>query len=247
MGNSNGYLSRSALDDVYEELAKKSANDIARAELGTSDVEQFLIGTTAAGAQLAADAAANALLPGSGIALKGVRSFGDASQEARQNGANVGQQLVYGGLTAGKDVVIEKTFDGLASAYGPGMLDGLKHPQLKEAAEAGVSTLTQPLLESVYNHKKPVENYDMDVLTDALRNAAIKGVVSSAGSAFDDAKNAAAANAADAINRASEASSIQQRQASIRKGYVGSAQQNAEGYASLIRALLQAKGDGRRW
>lgn len=100
----------SALDDVYEQLAKKSANNIARAKLGTSDLEQFLIDITVAGTQLASDAAANALLPGSGIALKGARSFGDASQEARLAGANVGQQIAYGGLTAGKDVILEPKF-----------------------------------------------------------------------------------------------------------------------------------------
>ena len=70
--------------------------------------------TAITGAQVASDAAANAAVPGAGIVLKGVRSFGDASQETRRAGATVGQQVAYGALTAGKDVVIEKTFDGLA-------------------------------------------------------------------------------------------------------------------------------------
>ena len=59
---------------------------------------KFLIDLGVAGAQLAADAAANALVPGAGIAPQGVRSFGEASQEARAAGASVRQQVTYGRL-----------------------------------------------------------------------------------------------------------------------------------------------------
>lgn len=238
----------SALDAEYEHLARRSAKDIARAKLGASGTGKFAIDATVAGAQVAADAAANALVPGAGLALKGVRSFGDASQEARRAGASVGQQVVYGALTAGKDVVIEKTFDGLGGTYGKGIYDKvMKSPQVKEATEAALSTMVQPALESIYNEKNLRDNYNIDVLADALQNAAIKGITSGAISAFADAKNLAIINAADAVNKASETSLVQQRQATIRKNYVGSAQHNAEGYASLIKALLNAKGNGQRW
>ena len=104
-------MTGAALDAEYERLSGKSASDIARAKLGTGDAGKFLIDLGVAGAQLAADAAANTLMPGSGIALKGVRSFGDASQEARKAGASVGQQVTYGGLTAGKDMFLEKSLN----------------------------------------------------------------------------------------------------------------------------------------
>ena len=54
-----------------------------RRKLGTPDVGKFPVDADVAGAQIAADAVANTLIPGSSIALKGVRSFGDASQAAQ--------------------------------------------------------------------------------------------------------------------------------------------------------------------
>jgi len=89
-----------SLDAEYERLRRQSEQDIARAKLGRPAAERFLIDTAVTGTQVAADAAANAVVPGSSLALKGVRSFGDASQEARRNGATVGQQLAYGGAVA---------------------------------------------------------------------------------------------------------------------------------------------------
>ena len=105
----------SALDDAFEWLRHRSETDLARAKLGASEAEQFLIDAAVAGSQVAADALVNAALPGAGLALKGVRSFGDASQEARRAGASVGQQALYGGLTAGKDAVIEKYLTDLGA------------------------------------------------------------------------------------------------------------------------------------
>ena len=112
----------SALDAEYERLSGKSASDIARAKLGASDLERFLIDAGVAGAQIAADTAANTLMPGSGIVLKGVRSFGDASQEARKAGASIGQQVAYGSAKAALDIGTRKIAKSV-SAYGKGLAD----------------------------------------------------------------------------------------------------------------------------
>ena len=78
------------------------------------------------GAQIAADAAAkataNAIIPGSSIVLKGIRSFGDASQEARKTGASVGQQVARGGTKAALDLGTRKLAKTV-SAYGKGLAD----------------------------------------------------------------------------------------------------------------------------
>ena len=108
--------------------------------------------------------------------------------------------------------------------------------------------MVEPLLKSTYNDEKTIEeSYSSDVWLDAVREATISGVLSGAISAFDDAKNTGLANAAAAINRASEANVIRHWQKTMRRGYIGSAQQDAESCASLIRLMLDKKGDGHRW
>lgn len=230
------------MDDLYDALEKKSAGKIDRAKLGASDLEQFPIDAGVAGTQIAADAAANALIPGSSLALKGARSFGDASQEARRNGATVGQQLAYGTLTAGKDVAIEKVFDGLGGAYGKGLLDKRKAlPTVQESVEAWTSTAMQPMLEGIYNGKTIEQNYTSDVWTDALRDAAIKGVASGMINAWTDAQNWA-------LDKTYDTAMQPQTQAALRRKYVGSSMQpSAESYAALTKMLYNKKGNGHRW
>jgi len=222
------------LDAEYERLRRQSEQDIARAKLGRPAAERFLINAAVTGTQVAADAAANAVVPGSSLALKGVRSFGDASQEARRNGATVGQQIAYGTLTAGKDVAIEKLFDGLGGIYGKGAFNQVeKSPQIKEASEEALSTLIQPVLRSVYSGEV---NYTPSVLDDALRNAAVKGTVSGAKSVWDDTWN-------QALDKTLDLAKSSQTQAVLRNGYAGPMQSNTEGYAALIKALYNAKGN----
>ena len=255
-----------ALDAEYERLSGKSASDIARAKLGASDLGQLLIDAGVAGAQIAADAAANTLIPGSSIVLKGVRSFGDASQEARKAGASIGQQVAYGGLAAGKDIALEKVADGFAGTYGKGLTDAyikrraenaIENEHARKAAErivniggesleAFFSSMLDSLLEDAYNGNEITEDYVSDAWHDAVRDAAIRGLLSGVSNAFDDAKKAAPTNAAKAIDRVTQASNIRKIQKDMRQLYVGTAQQDAESYASLVR-LLEKKGNGRRW
>ena len=171
------------------------------------------------GAQIVADAAAkavaNAIIPGASIVLKGVRSFGDASQEARKAGASIGQQVTYGGLTAGIEAGTEKWIDGLAEAYGKGLHDEeaeqrlLKYikgmnPKLAErlvdvSGEAGKTVFNYALetpLKSIYNDEEnPFDNYHMDAFSDALRDAGINAALSGVISAYADAKRAASQHA----------------------------------------------------
>ena len=72
-------------------------------------------------------------------------------------------------------------------------------------------------------------------------------MLSGAKSVWADAKDTAVASAADAIDRAAEAENIRQWQEAMKRSYIGSTQQDAESYASLIRMLLYRKGDGHRW
>ena len=229
----------SALEAEYERLSRKSVSDIGRAKLGTSGVGKFLVDTGVAGAQIAADAAVNALIPGASIALKGVRSFGNASQEARKEGASAGQQVTYGGLTASKDILSEKVINGFANIYGKGTIDNLiKASPIKEGAKAFVSTSFQPIIRGAYSGEI---NYSLDDLKEAVRDAAVGGAASGIAKVWNDAQNWA-------LDKAYDTAVLPQTQATLRRSYAGSTvQKNVESYASLIKMLHNKKGNGHRW
>lgn len=165
-------------------------------------------------------------------------------------------------------MVTEKWIDGLAGAYGKGLKDknaeqallkytnGTLSPKAasrlvdisSEAAKPIVNYALETLLQNIYNDKeKLLDNYDLDAFSDAIREAGINAILSGASSVYADAKKAALKNAENAIEKATEMERIRDRQTQIRRGYIGSAQQNAEGYAALLKAYYQSKGDGRRW
>ena len=224
----------SALEAEYERLSRKSVSDIGRAKLGTSGVGKFLVDTGVAGAQIAADAVANTLIPGSSIVLKGVRSFGDASQEARKAGASAGQQVTYGGLTASKDILSEKVINGFANIYGKGTIDNLiKASPIKEGAKAFVSTSFQPIIRGAYSGEI---NYSLDDLKEAVRDAAVGGAASGIAKVWNDAQNWA-------LDKAYDTAVLPQTQATLRRSYAGSTvQKNVESYASLIKKAMGIDG-----
>lgn len=104
-----------------------------------------------------------------------------------------------------------------------------------------------PLIERTYNEKTLEESYTSDVWLNAARDAAINGLLSGTKSAWADAQDRVATNAANALNKAAEANNIRNWQKTMRNSYVVSTQYDAESYASLIRMLMAKKGDGRRW
>ena len=78
-------------------------------------------------------------LTGTGMAPFALRAFGGAAQEARQGGASLDEQLIYGSAQAAKEYVTEKLF-GLT---GPQRLAG--GGSFDEAIEAGIRNVTERL------------------------------------------------------------------------------------------------------
>jgi len=247
----------SALDAEYERLSGKSASDIARAKLGASDLGQLLIDAGVAGAQIAADAAANTLMPGSGIALKGVRSFGDASQEARKAGASIGQQVAYGSAKAALDIGTRKIAKSV-SAYGKGLADEEITKRIvsrakrnateivsKAALSAGngffesfVSDMLDGVPETIYNNKANDGDFTMSAWSDALRTAAINGILSGALSAYEDAQNVYAKRIANSFNSMTDSA----LQSKLRNAYIGSLKPNIIGNSSFFQSTPQNTG-----
>lgn len=124
-----------AINSAYEtadRLSEQSAENIAAAKEGLGGLGQFAVDVGVAGTQLAGDALIGALLApvtggASALAPMAVRGFGSGTQQARQEGATLGQQLAYGAGSAALSVATEQISNiGLfRRAFGAGVADNL--------------------------------------------------------------------------------------------------------------------------
>lgn len=124
-----------AINSAYEtadRLSEQSAENIAAAKEGLGGLGQFAVDVGVAGTQLAGDALIGALLApvtggASALAPMAVRGFGSGTQQARQEGATLGQQLAYGAGSAALSAATEKISNiGLfRRAFGAGVADNL--------------------------------------------------------------------------------------------------------------------------
>ena len=169
--------------DTAARLARESAEETASMKAGRSQLGQFGIDMGVQGVQMGADAVAGKVLPGGSLTAMALRTFGSGVREARENGANIYQQGLYGAGTAAVEVLTEKMFDGVAGIYGGGAADDLvsnwighlSQNKLGQAAlgwafdaagegfEEVVSDLVSPFLQSIYTDTSGWENFkDMD-------------------------------------------------------------------------------------
>ena len=113
-----------AVADISDSITESAANDIERAKQGGNFATNVLVDAGASLTQVAGDIMANQIIgaPGSMIPFA-ARAFGGATQKARQEGADIKDQIAYGGLIAAKEVFTEKMFNiaaPYAKAYGKG-------------------------------------------------------------------------------------------------------------------------------
>ena len=197
-----------------DNLAESSQKDIERAKQGLGALGQFAVDAGVAGTQMAGDMLASAIVPGSGLAMMGARSFGSGAQEARQAGATYGQQLAYGAGSAALSVATEKIANvagPFKKAFGEGVLEKAipgairklsgsavgkaALSMLSEGGEEMVEDLLQPILqratydpEALVNYKNA--DYWTNMLYDGLVGAALGGV----GAGVEQIGNRAAGN-----------------------------------------------------
>lgn len=185
--------------ELADEVQVSAQKDINTAKKGLGTVGQFAVDVGAAGAQLAGDVLVNTLLPGMGTAFMGYRAFGSGTQEARQSGAELNEQLAYGAGSATLATAAEKIANvakPFRKAFGGGVLDDaitkamgklgqsaagkLALSALSEGGEEFVEAILQPVLQRA--------TYDPDAkfdLGDALYQAAIGAALGGAGGGVD--------------------------------------------------------------
>lgn len=116
---------RQATFDSATRLFEKSAQAQEEAKKGAGTVGQFLVDMGVTGTQMLGDAVANLALPGSGLAMMGMRSYGQAANEARQQGKSEEQQFLAGLKSAGIETFTEKMFGAFSKIYGKAGADEL--------------------------------------------------------------------------------------------------------------------------
>ena len=116
---------RQATFDSATRLFEKSAQAQGEAKEGAGTVGQFLVDMGVTGTQMLGDAVANLALPGSGLAMMGMRSYGQAANEARQQGKSEEQQFLAGLKSAGIETFTERMFGAFSKIYGKAGADEL--------------------------------------------------------------------------------------------------------------------------
>lgn len=144
----------SAARDLAYEVQKSASEDLQRAKEGASKFGQMLVDAGASMTQMGLDTAANALMGTQGTMIPfATRAFGGSTMDARQDGADLKGQALYGGAQSAKEVFTEKMFNialPFAKAYGKGGLDQVVENGIHKAAEKlGKSDIGRAALEKV--------------------------------------------------------------------------------------------------
>lgn len=192
-----------AIADKSAELSESGGRDIERSKWGASDAGKFALDAVSQVPALAADMAANAVLPGSGMAMMMGRSFGGGVQQAEAGGGNLAQAGAYGAASAAKEYLTEKMFGGLDLAYGKGFADTAVEKLVGKLAktdigrtvlrtiinggggefvEEFVSSAVDPTLRAIYNGKSIGENYSEEQVSDWLYDGLVGAALGIAGS-----------------------------------------------------------------
>lgn len=247
--NEKAMQMQQAIADKSAELSESGGRDIERSKWGASDAGRFALDAVSQVPALAADMAANAVLPGAGMAMMMGRSFGGGVQQAEAGGGNLAQAGAYGAASAAKEYLTEKMFGGLDLAYGKGFADTAVEKLVGKLAktdigrtvlrtiinggggefvEEFVSSAVDPTLRAIYNGKSIGENYSEEQVSDWLYDGLVGAALGIAGS------GASIATGADA-----------KKNAKLRSGEIDKAFELMTGKkaASEPQSAAEAQGD----
>lgn len=232
-----------------DNLAESSQKDIERAKQGAGKVGQLAVDIGVAGTQMAGDMLASAIVPGSGLAMMGARSFGSGAQEARQAGATYGQQLAYGAGSAALSVATEKIANvagPFKKAFGEGVLEKAipgairklsgsavgkaALSMLSEGGEEMVEDLLQPILQRVTYDPEALVNYkNADYWTNMLYDGLVGAALGGFGAGVEQVGNRAAGMGRNGTGKAAG------KAPAAKEGHsTGAAQSGAQGVSGDI-------------
>ena len=128
-----------AARDLAADVQESAGRDIEAAKEGLGTFGQIAVDSGASATQMAGDLLLNAALGAQGSKLPfAFRAFGGGTQAAREDGADLKGQLLYGGAVAAKEVATEM-FSNIAApfakAYGGGTIDDAVQRGISKAVE----------------------------------------------------------------------------------------------------------------
>ena len=109
-----------------DELIQSGSKDIDKAKDGLGKVGQFAVDVGTQGLMMGSDALLNVIAPGAGMMGFYGRAAGASASEARREGADEDQQLLYGAASGLMELGLERLFSAgkyLKGMYGKGALD----------------------------------------------------------------------------------------------------------------------------
>lgn len=198
-----------ATADLADQLQQDSAERIERAKDGSGAVGRFAVDAGVAATQMGIDALTGRALGIGDVGSKAsmaLRAFGGGTQEARQGGGDLKQQLGYGGGVAATEILTEMlTGGGLDMIYGEGFADKLVEKEIArmaktdagrtalrvlgsgfgEGVEEVISDAVNPLLRTIYNGKSIGENYSEEKVLDWLYDGLVGAALGVGGSAVN--------------------------------------------------------------
>lgn len=190
----------SASDWAYQkagDFGKEAAESEARAKEGLGKFGTAAVDIGIAGTQMLGDVALNAVLPGAGLAAMGARSFGNATQEAREAGASMQEQFNYGMTRALADVLSAKLFD-VGKLFGGGAADDIAERLIGKLAKSDTGRSLARALTNAAG--EGAEEVIVDVLEPAIRAIYDKGAAAkSSYTTAEGAKEMLAQSAYDAM------------------------------------------------
>lgn len=242
--------------DTADRLAAQSAQNIAEAKEGLGSVGQFAVDVGVAGTQLAGDALLAALTGGSALVPMAVRGFGSGTQQARQEGATLGQQVAYGAGSAALSVATEKIANvaaPLRRTFGSGVLDNAIAKAtgrlgqsaagqtvlsaLSEGGEEVVEALVQPVLQRITYDETALQQYqDPDYLADTIYQGLIGGAL---GGALGAVGSIGRRNTENAQRRATDAAGTAKTEPAPVS--ITQAQEAAEGTTGFLEPTLVSR------
>lgn len=179
--------------EYADKVSGTAAEDLQKAKEGLSSLGQAGVDISTNMIQMGFDAATGALTGGNSLVPMFLRTFGGSAREARQDGATLGEQVLYGGTKAAIEVGTEKLADGVAGIYGKGAADDITEELIRklsdsdtgrtmlrwlfgavgEGGEEVLSDLLSPVAELIYKDPSMIKVDPSEVLYDFLIGAAV--------------------------------------------------------------------------
>lgn len=135
---------------LADEIATKAQQDLDNAKAGLSEFGQGAVDVFSNMTQMGMDAITGLATGGGSLFAMGVRTFGSGTQEARQAGADLDDQLLYGLATTAIELGTEKLFGGDAGIYGPGGLDGMAEGVIARLAQSDTGMIALRVLANAH-------------------------------------------------------------------------------------------------